>query len=122
MAYKYKIKEAPAPNLANQIGAKVGDVTYSKDGDTRYTVDAVNPESGKVSWKVTNLPNFDKLFDDINDAAATAKGVYTKVKDDGKFLEFYDQIRGVRNKIRTHLRNEYPEDYKTNDYERGRCG
>ena len=112
MAYKYKIKEAPAPNLANQIGAKVGDVTYSKDGDTRYTVDAVNPESGKVSWKVTNLPNFDKLFDDINDAAATAKGVYTKVKDDGKFLEFYDQIRGVRNKIRTHLRNEYPEDYK----------
>ena len=112
MAYKYKIKEAPAPNLANQIGAKVGDVTYSKDGDTRYTVSAVNPESGKVSWKVTNLPNFDKLFDDINDAAATAKGVYTKVKDDGKFLEFYDQIRGVRNKIRTHLRNEYPEDYK----------
>ena len=112
MAYKYKIKEAPAPNLANQIGAKVGDVTYSKDGDTRYTVDAVNPESGKVSWKVTNLPNFDKLFDDINDAAATAKGVYTKVKDDGKFLEFYDQIRGVRNKITTHLRNEYPEDYK----------
>ena len=32
MAYKYKIKEAPTPNLANQIGAKVGDVTYSKDG------------------------------------------------------------------------------------------
>ena len=112
MAYKYKIKEAPAPNLANQIGAKVGDVTYSKDGDTRYTVDAVNPESGKVSWKVTNLPNFDKLFDDINDAAATAKGVYTKVKDDQKFRGFYEDIRQIRNKIRTHLRSEYPEDYK----------
>jgi hypothetical protein len=112
MAFKYKIKEAPAPNLANQIGAKVGDVTYSKDGDTRYTVDAVNPESGKVSWKVTNLPNFDKLFDDINDAAATAKGVYTKVKDDQKFRGFYEDIRQIRNKIRTHLRSEYPEDYK----------
>ena len=81
-------------------------------GDTRYTVDAVNPESGKVSWKVTNLPNFDKLFDDINDAAATAKGVYTKVKDDQKFRGFYEDIRQIRNKIRTHLRSEYPEDYK----------
>jgi len=112
MAYKYKIKEAPAPNLAKQGGYKVGDITYSKDGDTRYTVDAVNPESGKVSWKITNLPNFDKLFDDINDAAMSAKGVYTKVKDDQKFREFYEDIRQIRNKIRTHLRSEYPEDYK----------
>ena len=111
MAYKYKIKEA-APNLAQQGNYKVGDVTYSKDGDTRYTVNAVNPESGKVSWKVTNLPNFDKLFDDVNDAAMSAKGVYTKVKDDQKFREFYEDIRQIRNKIRTHLRSEYPEDYK----------
>ena len=79
MAYKFKLKEAPAPNLAKQGGYKVGDVTYSNDGDTRFTVDAVNPESGKVSWKITNLPNFDKLFDELRDATETAKGVYTKV-------------------------------------------
>ena len=74
MAYKYKIKEA-APNLAQQGNYKVGDVTYSKDGDTRYTVNAVNPESGKVSWKVTNLPNFDKLFDGaLNNTVLTVGG------------------------------------------------
>ena len=84
--YKLKLKEAPAPNLAKQGGYKVGDVTYSKDGDTRFTVDAVNPESGKVSWKITNLPNFDKLFDEVTDAASTAKGVYTKAKTDDKSL------------------------------------
>ena len=110
--YKLKLKEAPAPNLAKQGGYKVGDVTYSKDGDTRFTVDAVNPESGKVSWKITNLPNFDKLFDEVTDAASTAKGVYTKVKDDEKFRMFYEELKQIRNKIRTHLRTEYPEDYK----------
>jgi len=110
--YKLKLKEAPAPNLAKQGGYKVGDVTYSKDGDTRFTVDAVNPESGKVSWKVANLPNFDKLFDEVTDAASTAKGVYTKVKDDEKFRMFYEELKQIRNKIRTHLRTEYPEDYK----------
>jgi len=110
--YKLKLKEAPSPNLAKQIGAKVGDITYSKDGETRYTVDAINPESGQVSWKVANLPNFDKLFDEVTDATSTAKGVYTKVKDDEKFRMFYEELKQIRNKIRTHLRTEYPEDYK----------
>mgnify|MGYP000108792471 FL=1 len=110
--YKLKFKEAPALNLAKQIGAKVGDITYSKDGETRYTVDAINPESGQVSWKVANLPNFDKLFDEVTDATSTAKGVYTKVKDDEKFRMFYEELKQIRNKIRTHLRTEYPEDYK----------
>jgi len=110
--YKYKISEAPSPNLAKQIGAKIGDVTYSKDGNTRFTVDAVDPESGQVSWKVANLPNFDKLFDEVTDATVTAKGVYTKVKDDEKFREFYEELKAIRNKVRTHLRKEYPEDYK----------
>ena len=100
--FKLKLKEA-APNLAQQGNYKVGDVSYSKDGDTRYTVDAVNPESGKVSWKVTNLPNFDKLFDDVSDAAISAKGVYTKVKDDEKFREFYEELKQTRNKIRRNV-------------------
>ena len=110
--YKFKLKEAPAPNLAKQGNYKIGDITYSKDGDTRFAVDDINPESGQVSWKVTTLPNFDKLFDDVTDAAMSAKGVYTKVKGDEKFREFYEELKQTRNKIRTHLRKEYPEDYK----------
>lgn len=109
--FKLKLKEA-APNLAQQGNYKIGDITYSKDGDTRFEVDDINDVSGQVSWKVSSLPNFDKLYDEITDAAMTAKGVYTKVKDDEKFREFYEDIKLVRNKIRTHLRKEYPEDYK----------
>ncbi len=109
--FKLKLKEA-APNLAQQGNYSIGDITYSKDGDTRFEVDDINDVSGQVSWKVSSLPNFDKLYDEITDAAMTAKGVYTKVKDDEKFREFYEDIKLVRNKIRTHLRKEYPEDYK----------
>ena len=39
-------------------------------------------------------------------------GVFQKAKDDSKFREIYDDSKTVRNKIRTHLRNEYPEEYK----------
>ena len=40
--YKLKLKEAPAPNLAKQGNYKIGDITYSKDGDTRFAVDDIN--------------------------------------------------------------------------------
>jgi len=112
MAFKYKLKEAPDYNLAQQTGAKIGDVSYSKDGKTKFIVNSIDKETGQVGWEVIELPAFEKLNDDIDSLVATAKGVYTKTKDDEKFREFYEESRLLRNKIRKHLRNEYPEEYK----------
>ena len=44
--------------------------------------------------------------------ASTAKGVYQKAKDDKKFLDIYEQAKQLRNVIRTHVRNNYPSDYR----------
>ena len=112
MAYKYKLKEAPSPNLAKQTGAKIGDVTYSKDGDTKFVVNSIDKETGQIGWKVIELPAFDKLNDDVDSLVSTAKGVYTKTKDDEEFRKIYEEARLLRNKIRKHLRNEYPDEYK----------
>ena len=112
MAYKYKLSEAPSPNLAKQTGAKIGDVSYSKDGDTKFVVNSIDKETGQIGWKVIELPAFDKLNDDVDSLVSTAKGVYTKTKDDEEFRKIYEEARLLRNKIRKHLRNEYPDEYK----------
>ena len=112
MALKYKLKEQPSPNLAKQGNYKIGDVSYSKDGDTKYVVNKIDPETGQVGWKVIPLPAFDKLNSELTDLVRTAKGVYGKTKDDEKFRDFYEDIRKLRNQVRTHLRNEYPDEYK----------
>ena len=112
MALKYKLKEAPAPNLAKQTGAKIGDVSYSKDGDTKFVVNSIDKETGQIGWKVIELPAFDKLNDDVDSLVSTAKGVYTKTKDDEEFRKIYEEARLLRNKIRKHLRSEYPDEYK----------
>jgi len=112
MALKYKLKEAPSPNLANQVGAKIGDVSYSKDGDTKFVVNSIDKETGQIGWKVIELPAFDKLNDDVDELVSTAKGVYTKTKSDEEFRKIYEEARLLRNKIRKHLRNEYPDEYK----------
>jgi len=93
-------------------GFEVGQVTFADNGLTKSTITDINPETGAVSWKVTPLPGFDKLYDDLTDLVTTSKRVYVKTKDDKKFREIYDEIRVLRNKVRTHLRNEYPDEYK----------
>ena len=99
MAKKYKLKEF-----------EIGDVKV--DNGTKSTVTDINPTTGAISWSISQVPNIDRLLDESDDLVATAKGVYAKVKDDKVFLDIYKQARSLRNAIRTHTRNNYPEEYK----------
>ena len=108
-----RLTEAPEDNLpkVDKKGEfKVGDIR-SGDG-IKSTVTNINKETGGISWDIEYLPNFDKLFDVATDLVNTAKGVYTKAKTDDKLRKIYDEARVLRNKIRTHIRNEYPSEYK----------
>ena len=119
--YRYKLnemsKKASADDAEKELGIpksrfEVGQVSFSDDGQRKSTITNIDDTTGAVSWKIEQLPGFDKLYDDITSLVSTAKRTYTKTKDDSKFRDFYEQIRILRNKIRTHLRNEYPEQYK----------
>ncbi len=99
MAYKYKLKEI-----------EIGD-TKIVDGVKSVVTDK-DPETGAISWSIEYIPNLTKLVEDAMELASTAKGVYQKVKDDKKFLDIYEQAKQLRNIIRTHVRNNYPEDYR----------
>ena len=99
MAYKYKLKEI-----------EVGDTKVT--GGVKSVVTDIDPETGAISWSIEYIPNLTKLVEDAMELASTAKGVYQKVKDDKKFLDIYEQAKQLRNIIRTHVRNNYPEDYR----------
>ena len=108
-----KLTEAPEDNLpkVDKTGKfKVGDVKIS--GGIKSTVKDINKETGGISWNIEYIPNFEELFDDATDLVKTAKGVYTKAKTDDKLRLIYDEARVLRNKIRTHIRNEYPDEYR----------
>ena len=99
MAYKYKLGEI-----------KIGD-TKIKRG-VKSVVTDIDSETGAITWSVDYIPNLTKLVEDSMELANTAKGVYQKAKGDKKFLDIYEQAKQLRNTIRTHVRNNYPEDYK----------
>ena len=99
MTQKYKLKEF-----------EIGDIKV--DNGTKSTVTDINPTTGAISWSIQQIPNIDKLVGDVDELTTTAKKVYQKAKDDKKFLDIYEQARSLRNVIRTHVRNNYPDDYK----------
>ena len=107
------LSEAPGDDLpkVDKTGkAKIGDVKISNG--IKSTITNIDKETGAIKWDIAYLPNFDKLFDGVTDLVGTAKGVYTKAKGDDVLRVIYDEARVLRNKIRTHIRNEYPEEYR----------
>ncbi|MAR20662.1 MAG: hypothetical protein CMD25_01165 [Flavobacteriales bacterium] len=113
---KEMAKAGTAEDAAEDTGIpkrsiQVGKVTFSKDGDTKYTVTDIDSETGKVSWTVERLPSFEELFSTATDLVSVAKGVRNETKGDNFFREIFETSKLLRNKIRTHLRNEYPDEY-----------
>ena len=106
--YKYKLKETPT--VEENIEFKVGDTKISKG--VKYTVTSLDKETGAVKWDVDYLPNLSELFDTATELVRVSKGVYLKAKDDPKFRDFYEEAKIIKNSIRTHIRNEYPDDYR----------
>ena len=108
-----KLTEAPEDNLpkVNKNNKfKVGDTAINND--TKSTVTAIDKETGRISWGIQKLPNLEELFDTSTELTQVAKDVYIKTKSDKKLRLIYDDARLLRNQIRTHIRNEYPEEYR----------
>lgn len=100
MAYKYKLKEEPF---------NVGD-TKTKRG-VKTTVRDIDPETGSVSWKVEYVPAFDSTFKEFQELRQFLKRLAQKT-DDNVIDGLSEDVNKLFNKFRTHLRKNYPDEYK----------
>ena len=88
---------------------KVGDVQVEKG--TKYTVVDIDPVTGRIEWSVENVPAFDsvyKEFDELRKAIATLD----RKTDDEVVDDIAAKIKAEFNRYRTHIRKNYPEEYK----------
>ena len=62
---------------------------------------------------VVYVPDFEMLVKDLNRALETLEGIRTtdEIRNDSDFLGYIKEYRELRNKIRTHLRKNYPVEY-----------
>lgn len=71
---------------------------------------STDPETGQMTWSVEYTANFSELYKEVSELLDDAKGVALKT-DDQFFKDYYNDVRKLRNQLRTYLRNEYPEEY-----------
>ena len=100
MAFKYKLKEEPF---------NVGDVKTK--GGVKTTVRDVDPETGAVAWQVEYVPAFDSTFKEFQELRQFLKKLAQKT-DDNVIDTLSDDVNKLFNQFRTHLRKNYPDEYK----------
>ena len=89
--------------------AKIGDVSKTKG--TKTTVTDIDPETGKITWSVEYTANFGELFKEVSQLLDDVKEVAQKAKDEPFFKDYFNDVKALRNRLRTYLRTEHPDEY-----------
>jgi|TARA_B110000908_G_scaffold49188_1_gene60091 hypothetical protein len=96
--FKYKIKEA-----------EIGDVDVASGKKT--TVTDIDPVTGKISWDVDEIPDLSGTFERFYELRQFLSILSSKAKDE-VISKISSKIIKNFNEFRTHLRKNYPEEYK----------
>ena len=88
---------------------KVGDVQIEKG--TRYVVTDVDPVTGGISWDVEDVPAWDSVYKEFDELRKSISTLDRKT-DDKVVDDIAAKIKAEFNRYRTHIRKNYPEEYK----------
>ena len=96
---KYKLKEIEVGDIDVQNGKK-------------STVTSIDPESGAITWDISTIPEMDTTFKKFAQLRDYLKKLADDKKDDPKFRDISKKIMDSFNDFRTHLRKNYPDEYR----------
>jgi len=122
--FKYKLKENVVkpkdldPDFIKRIEKRFGEMDmtndfFSDDLSTYFKTSSIDKETGNIGHSIIKLGNFGDALKELNQALEAMVNL-SKTSDgkaDPKIALIAQDLRGVFNKFRTHIRNEYPEQY-----------
>jgi len=89
--------------------AKIGDT--KQEGGIKTTVTNIDPETGQVTWSVEYLADYGELFKEVSQLYDDAREVAQKAKNEPFFKDYFNDVKALRNRLRTYLRTEHPDAY-----------
>ena len=108
------VDQALIKRLEDRYGPVQDTDFFTQDLKTYFKTDDVNKETGSISHKVINLASFGDSLKKMSNATKALKQLMgtNDARDDEDIRKIYDELKGVFNKYRTHLRKFYPEQYR----------
>ena len=85
-----------------------------KEDEIEFTDQEWNPKTRSLSSTVKYKPDFKKAFDDLEDAKDSIEAIASKdeLMNDKQIKRIKDLVKDAFNKYRSHLRNNYSDEYK----------
>lgn len=74
----------------------------------------IDPETGSITWDVTYKPDYALMYKAFKDLNREYKKflTYKEIATDPNFKKIYNAFNTVWNAFRTHVRKEYPSEYR----------
>lgn len=122
--FKYTLKETLKPKdvdpaFLKRIKDMHGPVDmkndfFSDDLDTYFKTSEIDKETGKVSHDIIKLASFGDSLQKLSAAFKALKGLMgtEEGRKDSNIQAVADELKIVFNKYRTHLRKNYPDQYR----------
>ena len=96
-------------DAASVLEAEVGDTKTNRG--IKSTVSNVDPVTGQISWDIEYAPAFDSVYKEFDDLRKILVQLDQKT-DDPVVDDIAAKIKAEFNRYRTHIRKNYPDEYK----------
>jgi len=102
-------------NLEKQYGkVNMEDDFFSPDLETYYKYESTDKNTGQITHKLIKLASFDDVITNLSQANNSSEILqnHKSLSSDKELMGILKNVNRVFNDFRTHLRKNYPEQYK----------
>ncbi len=111
----YNIKETDfkkITELKSDRNPARGNKGQNREKDFYFVDEPADPETGKVTSKVVKKPSLSNMIKDLEAEIQDFEVLVKDKPDDIVLYNISEELKEIYNKFRTHIRKNYPEDYK----------
>ena len=89
-----------------------GNKSKDREKDYYFVDEPADPETGRVTSKVVKKPSLSNMVKDLEAELQDFEEILKDKPDDVVLYNISEELKEIFNKFRTHVRKDYPEEYK----------
>tara|TARA_R110002096_G_scaffold414485_1_gene615616 strand:- start:628 stop:1122 length:495 start_codon:yes stop_codon:yes gene_type:complete len=89
-----------------------GNKAKDREKDFYFIDEPADPETGRVTSKVVNKPSLSNMVKDLEAEIQDFEVLVEDKPDDIVLYNMSEELKEIYNNFRTHLRKNYPDEYK----------
>ena len=108
----YNIKESVFDEVKSDRDPSKGNKGKNREKEFYFIDEPTDPETGRTSSKVVYKRSFSNMVQDIEAETIDMQKLADENSDDIVLYTIAEELKELFNKFRTHVRKNYPDEYK----------